>query len=297
MRDWVQGKIKIDTLLAFLFGISFLIIALIVSWLFPQMGETMILQVIVALSAAAITAGIPGLFTLNFLSPGKVLTIKMTGALLIFMIVCAVDAEPRQSIAFIQMSLILLTPLWIRQGVKRQKVKITKATLSLLSAAFMLCEAAFFSQLAGGRLPQFPYKPQGTQVENNVLSGQDLIGTNQQKVWVPDTKLVKVIEIEGGIDHKPDELHLLLDVEWAKWEKFPTFPRNYRGQIYYRMRYQCQGGKFTQRDVEFDYSLKPGKIVLSWLIGFIEIPFLLDENTVEKIIQRVFTGAMLYCLP
>ena len=142
MQNWVAGKIKINTALAFLFGIVFLLIALCVSLVFPQSDRAMtkvILRIIVALSAASIAAGIPGLFALSFLSPGKMLTVRITGALLIFLIVCGIDAQPSEAAVFIEMTLILLTPALIQQGLRRQlKMKVTPSTLFLLSAAFIL---------------------------------------------------------------------------------------------------------------------------------------------------------------
>jgi hypothetical protein len=300
MQNWVAGKIKINTALAFLFGIVFLLIALCVSLVCPQSDRAMtkvILRIIVALSAASIAAGIPGLFALSFLSPGKMLTVRITGALLIFLIVCGIDAQPSEAAVFIEMTLILLTPALIQQGLRRQlKMKVTPSTLFLLSAAFILCEAAFFSQLTGGRVPEFPPVPPDVTSERDIFKGKDLLRTNQQHLWVLQNSRVYVGKGENSDATTLHELHLLLTVEWQRWEKFPQFPRNYKGQIYYRIVYQCQGDEFAHSmTVLVGSSLKPGRIVLSWLIGFVEIPFLLDDIVVREKIERMVRKELSLC--
>ena len=207
------------------------------------------------------------------------------------------DAQPSEAAVFIEMTLILLTPALIQQGLRRQlKMKVTPSTLFLLSAAFILCEAAFFSQLTGGRVPEFPPVPPDVTSERDIFKGKDLLRTNQQHLWVLQNSRVYVGKGENSDATTLHELHLLLTVEWQRWEKFPQFPRNYKGQIYYRIVYQCQGDEFAHSmTVLVGSSLKPGRIVLSWLIGFVEIPFLLDDIVVREKIERMVRKELSLC--
>lgn len=90
MRTWISGRLPIDTLLAFAFGVVFLAITIVLEVLLGGDEARLTIRVTLALAAAGIGAGIPGL--LNFqASSGKGLAIKGSGALVFFLVVYLIN--------------------------------------------------------------------------------------------------------------------------------------------------------------------------------------------------------------
>jgi len=269
----------LDTLLSLAFGVLFLLISLIVNLAFPAAQESMVVRVTLALAAAAVAVAIPGLFNLQW-SPVRALRIKIAGGLIIFLIVLSVQPEPAQTAAAIEVTLLFLTPQILRHSFKKFGMRVSQLSWVLLSVLFIAGEAAFFSELAGGQVATLP---SDGQVQTNIFAGADLKGEKQcnacyQHLWVrPEGDKIVIIDVYEPTQHK--EAHVLLEVEWSKWERVPLLRRNYEGIVYYIVDEQCNA---KLRDNAF----KPGKIVLSWLIGFAEIPFLLDDNGVRRAIEK-----------
>ena len=156
MRDWISGKLRIDTLVSIALGIVFLLIVLILRLMAPRVEGMAIeraIQVTLALSAAGIATGIPGLLnsSMDIKSPRKAFTIKITGGLVVFLVVFAVHPKPAQTVAAIELLLIFLTPLLLRHSLRRYRVRLSKASLTVLTALVMAAAAALFSELVGGR--------------------------------------------------------------------------------------------------------------------------------------------------
>jgi hypothetical protein len=296
-QDLVIGKIKISTLLTFAFGTVFLLITLVVRLAFPVSSNAEIaVQVPTALAAAAITAGIPGLFRFSASSPGKALTIRATGSLLVFLIVLALHSSRAQTVALIEGTLIFFTPLLIRHTLRKYRIRIGKPSLVLLSILMVVGEAAFFSETTATRLPDLP---SNQVVQRGDSAGYDLINSKDckscyQHLWVREnTRFTK--QDADSLSHHP-RLDMQLEIEWRRWGQIPLLERNYQGRAHFTVDYVCNG---SQADIYgsrlIGYSLKPGKIVLSWLIGFAEIPFLLDDGMVNGEIEHLVQERLSPC--
>ena len=277
IRDVIIGKIKINTLLAFAFGTVFLLVTLMVRLVFPMStGAEATIQVASALAAAGIAAGIPGLFQFAVSSPGKALTIRATGALVVFLVVLSMNASRAETVAVIEVTLIFFTPLLIRHILRKYRIRIEKPALVLLSALMMVGAAAFFSETTGGRLPDLP---SGYPIQSGLFAEYDLKNSTdckscRQHLWVREND--RFVRKEVNPSDKHTQLHVLLEVEWLKWEKTPMLERDYQGHIYYTVDYKCNADRVDVYGAKLiGYSLAPGKYPLSWLIGFVEIPYLL----------------------
>jgi hypothetical protein len=297
MRDLIVGRIKINTLFAFAVGTALLVLTLMVRLAFPMSNDAEFpVRVTSALAAAAIAAGIPGLFQFAVSSPRKALTIRVTGAFVIFLVVLSMNASRAETVAVIEATLIFLTPLLIRHILRKYRIRIEKPYLVLLSALMVVGAAAFFSQTSSPSLPNPPATSEplpATSEQGDVFAKYDLKGGKkgtpacvscQQNMWVLRTRsLRKEADSQG-------KLHVLLDVEWRKWEDKPELNRNYKGSIYYTVDYECKTDQAGDVDPKLiGYELKPGNTVLSWLIGFVEIPFLLADGVVNREIARRIT--------
>lgn len=90
MRTWISGRLPIDTLLAFAFGVVFLAITILLEVFLGGEETRSTIRVTLALAAAGIGAGIPGLLNFNA-STDKGLAIKGSGALVLFLVVYLVN--------------------------------------------------------------------------------------------------------------------------------------------------------------------------------------------------------------
>ena len=88
MKSFLSGKLGIDKLLAFLFGVIFLLALLIIAILIesPSDSQQRIFRAILALASGGIGAVIPGLLNIKMES-GKHFSLRAAGALALFVIV------------------------------------------------------------------------------------------------------------------------------------------------------------------------------------------------------------------
>lgn len=87
MKNFVVGKITVETLLAFAFGVIFVLLLL---FLQPKPGQEGIFRTVLALAAAGIGAVIPGMLNINAKS-GTRFTIRAAGAMAVFVIVYLIN--------------------------------------------------------------------------------------------------------------------------------------------------------------------------------------------------------------
>ena len=193
---------------------------------------------------------------------------------------------------------IFLTPLLIREGFARANIAIGQVALIVLSALLIIGEAALFSMFPGRQMSELPT---GYPQETGIFANTYLRGYTDCRDKEPKClNRLRVardanVRVETASSAEMDTLHILLDIEWDKWEKFPTFPRNYRGKIYYTIVYDCDAA-VVERPTLAGYSLMPGSILLSWLIGFVEIPFVLEnDSTIVKHIHEISVERDLIC--
>ena len=83
MNNWVTGKINVETLLAFAFGVICVLLLLVLQ---PQTGQERNFRIVISLAAAGIAAVIPGMLNISA-KDGKRFTIRAAGAMAVFVIV------------------------------------------------------------------------------------------------------------------------------------------------------------------------------------------------------------------
>ena len=83
MNKWVSGKVSVETLLAFVFGVIFVLLLL---FLQPKEGQEQIFRIVISLAAAGVAAVIPGMVNISA-TGGKRFTIRAAGAMAVFVIV------------------------------------------------------------------------------------------------------------------------------------------------------------------------------------------------------------------
>ena len=95
VKNWFEGQINTQAFLAFLFGIIFIILMLILAIAIhtPSNFQYFVFRVALSLAAAGIAAMIPGFITMDF-NIGSRIAISAVGAFVIFIIVYAL--EPAQ---------------------------------------------------------------------------------------------------------------------------------------------------------------------------------------------------------
>lgn len=199
----------------------------------------------------------------------------------------------QQLIVVPQFALLVLTPFLLRAGLTYINLTVSKVTLIVLSTLFILGEAALFSTLAAGRPLTLPTAEvlQSDIFIGKYLKGEEKCSTGEQLCH----NLVKVtgedIWIDKMEDGDLDKLHIRLSVQWDKRERVPDLFRNYRGTLYYRIDYKCNNRGETPRIEPPElvaYSLGPGRNALSWLIGFVEIPFILiGDQAIQENVEDI----------
>lgn len=90
MRAWISGRLPIDTLLAFAFGATFLLLTILLEVFLGRAETPLTIRVTLALAAAGIGAALPGLLDFQA-SAGKSYAIKGSGALVFFLVVYLVN--------------------------------------------------------------------------------------------------------------------------------------------------------------------------------------------------------------
>lgn len=87
MNNWVSGRINVETLLAFAFGV---ICVLLLLFLRPQSGQEQTFRIVMSLAAAGIAAVIPGMLNIK-VTGGKRFVIRAAGAMAVFVIVYLIN--------------------------------------------------------------------------------------------------------------------------------------------------------------------------------------------------------------
>jgi len=86
MKRWVNGRLKTDQLLTFVFGVIFLSVLLAVAIIDPTLTDNReIIRIILALAAAGVGAMFPGFLDIRGNFPN--LVIRATGALALFVLI------------------------------------------------------------------------------------------------------------------------------------------------------------------------------------------------------------------
>lgn len=201
----------------------------------------------------------------------------------------------------LQFAFLILIPFLLRKGFSRVNMPASRTSIIILSIIFIASFSAFFSMFPGSSLP----KPPNAEFQSHNVFTDDheyLRGSGNcrpsclNRLRVDQDKILTVREQDGSLG----PAHILLDVEWDKWERVPFLQRNYKGTLYYRVQYQCDNStakpQINKQPELLGYQLRPGRIVLSWLIGFIEIPFVLDtEKDIPRRIQEALQSNSEIC--
>ncbi|MDJ0520129.1 MAG: hypothetical protein QNJ74_29040 [Trichodesmium sp. MO_231.B1] len=86
-----------------------------------------------------------------------------------------------------------------------------------------------------------------------------------------------------------NQLHILLQVEWEKKEKMKGLKRNYGGYIYYQM--DISDGLLTGRSEMttkiINYSFRPARGVLFYIIGFIDTGYLIKRTNISDLTSKI----------
>jgi hypothetical protein len=190
-------------------------------------------------------------------------------------------------IAMLEFGMILTTPLLIQAGLSRLSIVPRKGALLALSILFIAGQAAFYSWLPVARAPKLPEaaEPVSDFFEEN---DRYLHSANYSDLHVKseDVRIVRT-------------LHILAEVEWRKWERpKESLLRRYSGELYYTVEYVCSDtGEVEVGDpIPVGYQLRPGSGVLGKLVGFVEIPFVLDANNeISEGIREVLKANAAIC--
>ncbi|MEM7127579.1 MAG: effector-associated domain EAD1-containing protein [Chloroflexota bacterium] len=188
--------------------------------------------------------------------------------------------------------IILLTPFVLRAGLTLARIPVRRVTLVILSTLLMAGEAALFSMVIGGSVQAERTEP---EIDARAYLSQDLKRSQcddegcQTHVWVRGEPEDARAWIQSS-DWESDRVFIQLLVEWSKKEKMSGLERNYNGFMLFTSQYKCQSpkdngtGPLLLRGLELEESaFRPGRIVLSWLIGFAEIPYLDDPDVTGKV--------------
>lgn len=298
MNNRITGSIELQTLLSFGAGLLLLTIVLILPALFPMVQGTWPLNVALALAAAATAAAIPGFVNLLFgirAKNGCVMTVA--GGFVVFVVVLGGPVRPGVTKLAIEVVLLVLTWALIWYGAQKYELKISKTSLALVTIVILLSQIALFSQASGHdgdllRLDDRVDVKQEVCLRGKWQEDQDgnrrCVGGNQ-KVWSPWYEYVRDVDCEPPRPEDALCTQIQFKVFWLKWEDWPAgdeeslSARSYTGHVLYELDERCEARLL-------DSSLKPGSKVPSWLVGFIEIPFLAADadlrRGVETFVQK-----------
>ncbi len=178
--------------------------------------------------------------------------------------------------------IILFTPIASKYLFKNLNLGLNKIASFSLILVVMLVEATLFSVLPTKRFNLDPNLDLYPEEISELFEGEFIKRTPYNEAWIRDAKVGGVIRRSSL---KPNELHLLLsDIEWNKYEKGRILKRNYRGSIKYKINYKANSsGSFEVESKIIDYSFRPGRRVLSFVIGFIETAYLIHPEREEFI--------------
>ncbi|NER26950.1 MAG: hypothetical protein F6J89_04780 [Symploca sp. SIO1C4] len=190
------------------------------------------------------------------------------------------QASVKQYKAISMLIFILFTPIASKYLFKKFNLGLNKIASLNLVLVFMLVEATLFSVLPTKRVNLNQYIDIYPREISELLEGEYIKKSNFNEAWIRDAKVGGVIKTSSL---RPNELHLLFnDIEWNKYEKWRVIKRNYRGYIQYEIIYNtnCRGTLEIESKI-IDYSFRPGKDILSFVIGFIETAYLVQPEREE----------------
>lgn len=205
---------------------------------------------------------------------------------------------------FLQFILVIFLPIVVWHLLRRMQAHLHYIFKTLICVLITFATAALFSTLTYAQPLEIPQEAQ--IINGTFYTGKYLRGSSncRQKL----SQCLNKIEIEGEQIYRVpktrqnDELHIILDINWSKWEKFPTLPRNYKGRVYYTIPFKCDSFDGNSRIAEIyepnriKYSITPKSIVLSYFIGFVEIPFLFSgDYTLSRNIIKITREQRVIC--
>lgn len=184
---------------------------------------------------------------------------------------------------------MLFTLISSKYLLKKLNLVLNKIGSFFLVLLVVLLEGVFFSVL-----------PTKTANSDTINDSYPELSTLFEEEFIKKTDYnqARIIKAEvGGVIRRsplrPNELHLLFsDIEWNKYENWRILKRNYRGHIKYEIYYKSNSsGSFDIESKMIDYSFRPGRGILSFIIGFIETEYLVHPerkeliSKIEKIIR------------
>ncbi|NEO55544.1 MAG: hypothetical protein F6K54_22205 [Okeania sp. SIO3B5] len=172
---------------------------------------------------------------------------------------------------------ILITPIIFNYLLQKLDIDWSKiALVSLIS--IMLLESIFFSAFPTKEININQYVTLYPEY-SEYFEGVALKRTDYNKVWTHDAKI--------GV--LKNQLHILLQVEWKKEEKMKGLRRNYGGYIYYQMDVSDSSlrGRTETTTKIINYSFRPARGILSYIIGFIDTGYLIKRTNINDLTSKI----------
>ncbi|MCB0110306.1 MAG: hypothetical protein KDE53_30510, partial [Caldilineaceae bacterium] len=214
----------------------------------------------------------------------------------------------REFVILLCFFVIIMTPFLLRAGAVRFRLPMRRVGLVVVSALLMMGEAALFSEIVGGtpraitageRIDATPFVQRYLYGSAGCLERNSCKNQVKVKGQAQDAQVfVEAREWEAPY------IFVQLNVEWGAREEIPGLRRNYEGQMIFASQFKCtmEGAapnKLKLRELSLDNSaLRPSRGVLSWIIGFIQIPYLSDETatmTVRNNVENILLNEVNVC--
>lgn len=95
-KGWLSGKVGIDAVLAFTFGVIFVIALLVLTVVIPNPtpSQEQTFRIVMSLAAAGVASVIPGMLNISA-TGGKRFRLRAAGALAVFVIVYLINPAQR----------------------------------------------------------------------------------------------------------------------------------------------------------------------------------------------------------
>lgn len=205
----------------------------------------------------------------------------------------------REFVILLQFAVLLFTPFFLRAVVTRLRIPIGMIPLIGLSLLLILAEAALFSEIASNS------QLDSVVDETRRAITLDALTVTTVKVLehaaftdnptLKNTKTNTVTIQEGGAaaqitqERLAPQIYAQVPIEWKAREALPGLSRNYTGTILFVYQVSCENGEALLERIKTNVALSPGSDPRSWLIGFIQIPYLrdLDNDILVAVDQGV----------
>jgi len=210
----------------------------------------------------------------------------------------------REFVILLLATIILLTPFLLRAGLIRLRITMQRLSLVLLSIFLMAGEAALFSEIVGGRTPTLVA---GRTIDASAFLGHYLRG-EQGCLMAAQTDLCYTqVKVKGQAtdaqlriqtsDWESPYLFLYLNVEWRVREEWPGLQRYFTGTMLFTSQYKCEADRPVLRELSLKAaSFTPAQRLLSWLVGFIQIPYLRDaDSTILNKVEDILVTQVNLC--